>query len=180
MHELAKLADLIRSKNAIESQISALIGRPALLGHAGEYIAAHLFGIVLEESASHRGSDGSFADGPLAGRSVNIKWYSRQSGVLDITPESLPDYYLVLAGPPSAALSSRGMTLPWAIESVFLFDALALVEMLSARGVKIGIATSVTKTAWEQAQIFPAQHNTALILSDLQRELLGLFSLDGG
>ena len=70
MHDLAKLAELIRSKNAIESQITALIGRPALLGHAGEYIAAHVFGIVLEESVSHRGTDGRFSDGPLARRSV--------------------------------------------------------------------------------------------------------------
>ena len=72
------------------------------------------------------------------------------------------------------------MTLPWTIESVFLFDAPALVGTLSARGVKIGIATSVTKAAWEQAQIFPARHNTALLLSERQRELLSLFSLAGG
>ena len=180
MRDLAKLAELIRSKNAIESQISKLIERPALLGHAGEYIAAHVFGIVLEESASHRGTDGHFSDGSLGGHSVNIKWYTRQTGILDITPASLPDYYLVLAGRRAAALSSGGMTLPWAIESVFLFDAPALVETLSTRSVKIGIATSVTRTAWEQAESFPSQHNKALLLSDPQRELLGLFSLAGG
>ncbi len=172
MHDLAKLAELVRRKNVIESQISALIGRPALLGHVGEYIAAHVFGITLEESASHRGSDGRFADGLLAGRSVNIKWYTRQTGALDITPASLPDYYLVLTGPRAPALSSRGMTLPWAIEAVYLFDALALVEKLAARRVKIGVATSVTQTAWEQAEIFPTQRNSMLILSDSQRDLL--------
>ncbi len=36
-------------------------------------------------------------------------------------------YYLVLAGPTSAALSSRGMTRPAVIAAVYLFDAMQLL-----------------------------------------------------
>ena len=110
MQDLARLAALIQQRNAIDQEIAQLIGRPALIGHVGEYIASRLFGIDLMASASHKGIDGYFGDGPLAGRSVNIKWYAKLEGMLDITPAALPDTYLVLAGPPDSALSSRGAT----------------------------------------------------------------------
>src|SRR4051794_10887323 len=44
---LARLADLLREKNAIDREIAAVLGRPALQGHAGEYIAAAVFDIEL-------------------------------------------------------------------------------------------------------------------------------------
>ena len=53
---------------------------------------------------------------------MNIKWYLKREGLLDTTESAALDYYLVLTGPPSAALSSRGTTRPWCIQAVFLFD----------------------------------------------------------
>jgi hypothetical protein len=141
----------------------------------GEYIATNVFGIKLEESAAQRAIDGRFVEGPLAGKTVNIKWYGKMEGLLDITPNHLPDYYLVMAGPKSGAVSSRGTTRPWLISAVYLFDARHLVGTLNTRGVKIGVATSVTASMWEEAQIYPIQRNNKLILSPDQKKQIELF-----
>jgi hypothetical protein len=175
MDTLADLAGLIRQKIDVDNQIARIIGRPALLGHTGEYIAAHIFDIALESSAAAKGFDGRFRTGPLANRSVNIKWYTKQEGLLDLTPDALPDHYLVLSGPKAAAASSRGTVLPWLIRSVFLFDARALEAELRQRGVKLGVATSVIGRLWEAAEIYPQQRNNAIIVTAEQREALALF-----
>jgi hypothetical protein len=175
MHDLEQLANLIHQREAIDNQIAALIHRPALLGHAGEYIAAAIFRIDLHQSATHKGSDGLFTTGDLAGRSVNIKWYSKQSGLLDMNAEALPDDYLVLAGPKTTAASSRGATAPWRIESVYLFDAQELAASLQERFMKPQIATSLRHEYWAAAEIYPAQRSARLILSDEQHSLLALF-----
>lgn len=47
MEDLSQLAKLIKIKNKVEAQISSLIGRPALIGHVGEYIAAHYQVLLL-------------------------------------------------------------------------------------------------------------------------------------
>jgi hypothetical protein len=101
MPELAEIASLIKQRNAVEQEITALTGRPAAIGHLREYIAAEIFHIALVDSASEKTIDGHFQMGPLIGRSVNIKWYAMQEGLLDITPTLQPDYFLVLAGPRS-------------------------------------------------------------------------------
>ncbi len=176
MHNLRRLAELISTRNVIDRDIAVTIGRPALIGHVGEYIASHVFGITLEESAAHKGSDGRFTDGDLAERTVNIKFYAKREGLLDLSLEGIPDYYLVLTGPKSAAASSRAGHRPWVIDSVFLFDAPQLHQTLSERGVKRGIATSVANTLWNEAQIYPDQRSKTLILSDDQQRLLALFS----
>ena len=160
----------------IDNQIAALLGRPAERGHTGEYIAAAIFGITLEESAVNKGSDGIFTAGALAGRSVNVKWYGKQFGLLDINPDGGTDYYLVLTGPKSTALSSRGSTNPWVISYVFLFDAAKLNIVLQTRGVKIGIDTSVVIEQWRQAEIYPEQNNLLLPLNDDQKKQLALFA----
>ena len=175
MNSLQRLAELIHVKKKVEDEIAHIIGRPALIQHVGEYIAAHVFNIQLEYSASHRGIDGHFIGGVLAGRSVNIKWYTKQEGLLDITREHLPDFYLVMTGPKSGAFSSRGTTRPWIISSVFLFDSHELIEVLLLRGVKIGIATSIVARMWNEAQIYPLQQNSKLALSSDQRKQLALF-----
>jgi hypothetical protein len=63
--------------------------------------------------------------------------------------------------------------LPWVIDSVFLFESEGLVATLTARKVKIGIATSVRKADWEAARVFPPQQAPPLQLSESQ---LALFS----
>lgn len=159
MDYLTKLAALIKKRNAVEKEMARIIGRPALIGHVGEFIASRIFSISLEEYASRKAVDGHFIDGPLAGRSVNIKWYARHEGLLDITPDALPEYYLVLTGPMEPAVSSRGSIRPWLVRSAFLFDAKVLVDKLNQRGVKIDVATSVAREFWEEAEVYPPQRN---------------------
>jgi hypothetical protein len=187
MNNLSLLIDLLREKNALDEKIAQLIGRPATTGHIGEYIAASIFGIILENSASNRGYDGRFLDGPLAGCTVNIKCYTKQEGILDLpkdadqTPEVLLNYYLVLTGAKSAAISSRGTHRPLVIETIFLFEALKLVRELTLRASKLGrkvnfgIATSIPKHFWEEAELYPTQRNQALVLTTEQKSLLALF-----
>jgi hypothetical protein len=172
---LTKLALAIKQKTIADNEIARIIGRPCERGHVGEYIAARVFAIALHASASHKGADGHFAEGNLAARTVNVKWYGKGEGLLDIATEAMPDFYLVMTGPSAAAVSSRGATRPWLISDVYLFDAAVLVERLRTRAVKIGIATSVAKELWEAAEIYPAPRNELLTLSDEQTSGLALF-----
>lgn len=175
LEPLPHLASLIRIRNQVEEAITAITQRPAAIGHLGEFIAAQIFQIELVTSASHKSLDGHFTTGSLTGASVNIKWYAKREGLLDITPLALPDYYLVLAGPKSTAMSSRGLSRPWLIDSVYLFRADSLVGTLQEGGVKIGIATSVRSSLWADVELFPTQANTEYILSEQQRQFLTLF-----
>jgi hypothetical protein len=173
---LARLAALVKERNRVEVEIAAIINRPAQLGHVGEYIAAHIFDLTLHPSAANKGSDGHFNSGPVAGRSVNVKWYGKQEGLLDINLGGLPDYYLVLAGPRGAPVSSKGMARPWVINSVFLFDVPSLLQDLRAANVKIGIATSIRSAVWHAAEVYPVGRNATIPLSNAQRAQLMLFS----
>jgi len=67
LNNLERLANLISRMNQINEEIAALIGRPALQGHIGEYISSKVFNIELEESASKKGVDGWFLNGSLGG-----------------------------------------------------------------------------------------------------------------
>ena len=121
MNQIEKIAELIHAKNKIDSidaELARIIKRPALIGHVGEYIAAHIFGIQLEQSANQKGYDGHFIQEPLSGKTVNIKWSAKQEGTLNITPAHLPDFYLVMTGPKSGAVTSRQTTRPWLINAL--------------------------------------------------------------
>ena len=174
-NELQELASLIKERNAVENAIAGLIGRPAHPGHVGEFVASGIFDIALPESAVNRGNAGHFRNGPLAGKSVNIKKYSLHQGVLAIRDDALPDYYLVLTGPKDSQGTSRGTTQPWVVEYAFLFDAHDLVQRLKQRGVKIGVATSVKQELWREAEIYPSSNNPALELTAAQRSMLEMF-----
>ena len=52
--ELEKLASLLSEMNAIGERISEVTQRPATIGHTGEYIAAEIFDIELEEAATSK------------------------------------------------------------------------------------------------------------------------------
>lgn len=69
---LARVASQIVGRNAVGAEIAGIVGRPALLGHVGEWIAAVIFSIRLHQSASTPTSDGLFTAGPLTGKSVNV------------------------------------------------------------------------------------------------------------
>lgn len=179
MDALPELAALVRRKNAIDDAIAALVQRPAQVGHVGEYIASRVFDITLERSATHKDSDGRFQSGPLQGCTVNIKWYLKREGLLDLSAYVAPDhYYLVMTGPKAAPVASIGATRPWVIDYVFLFNAAALCHALTSKPkpVKIGVATSVTKDLWAAAEIYPHASCPWLTVSGDQRARLALFS----
>ena len=175
MNNLKLLASLLTRRNALDEKIVVLIDHPAIRGHIGEWIAQEIFKVKLAKSANRKGFDGRFADGPLDEQTVNVKWYGRREGFLDISPVNLPDNYLVMIGPKKGPTKS----LPLVITEVFLFDAHELVNRLRKRkpNVRLGIATGVPKHEWEAARVYPeAAPGARLTLTDAQREALKLFA----
>jgi hypothetical protein len=172
---LTALADLLRERNAIDERISQIIQRPMTAGHAGEWIASRIFDVKLELSATVAAYDGKFRSGPLAGKTVNVKWYLKREGVLDMQSSPTLDYYLVMTGPRAAPISSKAGTRPWRIDSVYLFNSHDLLAEQQMRGVKIGIATSVREAQWSAAEIYPKATCQSLIVSPEQAALLRLF-----
>jgi hypothetical protein len=175
MTNLPRLAELIRSRNTVESNIANLLGNSVNLGTVGAYIASTIFGITLIPSSHHSEFAGIFSSEPLAGKTVDVQWYPRREGFLNVHNEPAPDYFLVLAGPKQESSTARALVNPWIIRSVHLFNAQELLTALRERGVQIGPHTSVINQLWERAEIFPVQHNTTLILTGEQRQLLQLF-----
>lgn len=171
--ELQHLAALIRHKNEVDGAIARLIERPALAGNIGEFVAARVFGIDLEPPGSHAGYDGTFRDPPLAGKTVNVKTYSRNEWILDISGHHC-DYYLVMTGPPGPARDRA-----WVIDTVYLFDTVELLAKVRSRRIKIGVATSVLMEDWEAARIFPARGGAPLRLTKAQVAALKLFGSGG-
>lgn len=164
--EVERIAALVAERNAIDAEIGRITGRPVVAGHLGEWIASQIFDIALEHSAAAKDIDGHFASGPLAGRSVNVKWYGKQDGTLNLKEAAEADYYLVMTGPKGAAISSRGAARPLSISAVYLFSMPELIAALRERGVRIGIATSVRVADWADAEIYPRRRNRTLPLSD--------------
>lgn len=172
---LAHIAALLRERNNIDASIAKVIDRPVTAGHLGEWIAAKIFDIELEESAANQGFDGHFRSGALRGHTVNIKWYMKRSGLLDTTEFQDLDYYLVLTGPPSAAGSSRGISRPWCIQAVFVFAAGEVLAGQLARGVRPGIASSVIRKYWDAAEIYPQPRDPVLAVTTEQVQMLRMF-----
>jgi hypothetical protein len=168
--ELQRLAELLVERNECDRKIARLIARPATVGNIGEYVASRVFQIRLVFSESQAGYDGVFQEGPFAGRTVNIKSYSRHQSIRDVGSHPC-DFYLVLTGPRGAARH-----LPWGIESVFLFESTELLGRLKERGVKIGVATSVTSGDWEAARVFPPQPSSPYALTGEQLNMLSTFA----
>lgn len=178
--QLRELASLHARRNEIDDAIAALIARPATPGHIGELIAARVFDIELYCSASHKAADGTFRSGPLRRASVNIKLYGKQEGLIDLREDTIPDFYLVLTGPRSAAGSSRGGTRPILIEHAFLFRGQGLHATIGARGKKPRVATSVRQAEWKEAEIWPESRSPHLRLDRDQAAALRAFSGNGG
>ncbi len=172
---LEKLAELLSEMNAIGEKVSEITQRPATIGHTGEYIAAEIFDIELEESANAKGFDGRFRSGSLAGRTVNVKWYGKLEYMLDINPDALPDFFLVMTGPKALEMTSKGGIRLWLIDYVFLFNAAELIIELNARGVKIGNPTSVRKHEFQAAEIYPNKRSMVYRMTDDQMGKLVAF-----
>ncbi len=174
MSDLPRLAELLRARNTVESNIAHLLGNPVNLNTLGEHIAAAIFGITLIPAS--REFAGIFSAQPLRGKTVDVQWYPRREGSLAIHVDPAPEYYLVLAGPRQEAGAARALVSPWVISSVHLFHGAELLSVLRERGVQIGSRTSIINQLWERAEIFPQQHNPDLPLSEEQRALLRLFA----
>lgn len=175
MDDLVRLSNLIKDLNDLTAQIGSIINRPAQIGHLGEYIAAKIFDITLQESASAKSIDGYFNTGALAKRSVNIKWFLKNDGLMNLARRSPPDFYLVMTGRMVAPATSRGKIRPYVIKYVYLFGGQEIGEKLQSRGVKIGIASSVRKDDWQTAEIYPRQVNQQLLLNPKQITMLKMF-----
>lgn len=173
--QLDRLAGLLRQRNALDADIASILGRPMTSGHAGEWIASQVFGIELEESASAAAIDGRFRTAPLAGLTVNVKWYLVREGMLDMTESDVLDYYLVLTGPLATGATARQWLRPWVITNVYLFDARALAEDLRTRGSRIGTASSVRNEHWAAAEVYPSNAHWLLQLTQNQRDALARF-----
>jgi len=178
--QVKRLAELFRQRNVVDAEIARLINRPAEKGHIGEWLAAAIFDIELKASATHRSVDGHFRSGVLAGRSVNIKFYGKQESILDMARSHHPDHYLVLTGAKGAAHSSVGRTRPLTVEHVYLFDGEQLHCAISGRGCKIGVATSVARRYWDEAEVYPRSNCASWTLADDQRAMLAQFREAGG
>lgn len=175
MSDLARLAQLLHARNTVESNIANLLRCSVNLSSVGEYIAATIFGITLIPSAHHSEFAGIFAHGQLAGKTVDIQWYPRREGFMNVHTQQAPDYYLVLAGPRQESSTTRALVHPWLILSVHLFESNSLLAALQERGVQLGSHTSIINQFWERSEIFPSAHNSTLQLTDEQRQLLQMF-----
>jgi hypothetical protein len=175
MNNLPRLAELLRARNKVESNIANLIEQPVNIGSVGDYIASVIFGITHEKSPTQKAIYGRFLYGPHAGQSVDVQWHIKREGDLSLRTDPPADYYLVFTGPKASANVTNRLVNPWVIESVYFFDAKELLAALNERGVQIGNRTSVIGQLWERAEIFPVQKTNRLILSEEQRRLLTLF-----
>lgn len=175
--KLERVSMLVAHRNGIDAEIGSITGWPVVAGHLGEWIAAQVFDIELENSAVSKAIDGRFRSGLLAGKTVNVKWYGMQEGLLDMSDDPALDYYLVMAGPKGPPSSSRGVPRPLTLDAVYLFDAHELFKSLTERGIKIGIATSVRTAHWSAAEIHPNPNNSTLILGPEQHNALSLFKI---
>ena len=166
---MTRIAELLRARNSIDAEIAVITGRPMTSGHLGEWIASRVFDIELEPSAAATAIDGRFRSAPFAGRTVNVKWYLKREGLLDMSSSPVLDCYLVLTGP----ASSRGSIRPWSVDAVYLFDAHQLHDEQTARGAKIGVASSVLRSQWDAAEIYPRE-SSRFPLTAAQAEMLAL------
>ena len=173
---LREIASLLKDRNRIDAAISNVIGKPMTSGHLGEWIASQIFDVTLEARANARAIDGHFNRGELDGRTVNVKWYLKREGILDMSTGLQPDFYLVLVGPKSAATAK--LTRPWRIDAVHLIDTADLLKELVAAGRRVGVASSIRNDVWARSEIFPVENPSLFTLSEDKRAALREFALD--
>lgn len=74
--------------------------------------------LELEHAANAPGIDGRCTTGNLTGNTVNVKQKGQDDAMLDMNRSRILDYYLVVAGPCGAPVSSRGKIRPICIDAV--------------------------------------------------------------
>jgi hypothetical protein len=142
MESLPALAALIRVRGCIDQQIAKIMNRPVHSGHFGEYVACTVLDIEPSAMARQKGYDGIFRSGALAGRTVNVKYRTRHSGLLNLgtstDPDDHPDFYLAVEGPRISAGPSAGVHAPLCVDVVYLFESQELLKALAERGIRPG------------------------------------------
>jgi hypothetical protein len=183
LDDLSTLAALLEQRARIDQQIAAIFGRPVHPGHFGEFVASAIFGVELAPTATHKAHDGTFRSGPLAGATVNVKFRSRHTDLLNIAasadPRDHPACYLVLEGLTRPAGSSRGEHAPLCVAQAYLFESRPLLAALAARGVDAhlqGRSINPGRASWRAAMVYPEAHYPRLTLTDAQRDALRLFA----
>jgi hypothetical protein len=181
--DLSALAALLRQRARIDQQIAAILGRPVHPGHFGEFVASAIFGVKLAPSATQKAYDGTFRSGPLAGATVNVKFRSRHTDLLNIAASAdrrdHPDYYLALEGLTRPAGSTRGEHAPLCVAQAYVFESRPLLAALAKRGVVAhlqGRTINPGRAAWRAAMVYPEAHSPCLALTDAQRDALRLFA----
>lgn len=179
---LRRLAALLTARNVLDREMTKIIGKPMEKGNFGEFVAAQIFDIRLNEKATEKGYDGRFTVGeysgaPLKDRKVEIKYYAKCNHDLDLkTGEAKPAFYLVMTGPPKRDNEAKDTPAPWVIESVFLFETEALERVVVPKTNPVGIK----KERWAEAQIYPAHNGDFTnegqeFVNDERRAALALF-----
>src|SRR5258708_17280287 len=130
MPDLPRLADLLRARNTVESNIANLLGSGVNLNTVGVYIAATIFGITLLPFTRSSEFTGTFASQPLSGKTVDVQWYPRREGFMNVRAEASPDYYLVFAGPKQESSTARALVNPCLVSSLHLFETQDLPSAL--------------------------------------------------
>ena len=177
MIQLEQLADLLQVLNTVNHALSGLLGRTANVGNISEIIASEILDIQLAERANHPVFDGTFASGPLQGKTVNVKWRNDGSKTINMKDsDMLPDYFLALTGPKKSSTKMGSPYHPFAIKEVCLFAAASLVQRLKKDGIPIGHQTRVGAEAWEKARIYPVQKGSPLPLMRTQEDLFTVFA----
>src|SRR5262249_24369301 len=77
---LARTAALLPERNAIDAELAELTERPMTSGHLGEWIAAQVFDIALEEAANAPAINARFRSGPLGARPSTSSGTSSRKG----------------------------------------------------------------------------------------------------
>ncbi|MFM8321756.1 MAG: hypothetical protein ACKOC5_12655 [Chloroflexota bacterium] len=170
---LLRLSALIEQRNQLDAEIAGLIDAPAQPAYLAEFIARVVFEIQPREGRDQRRIDGHFSNGRLAGRTVAVRWYPRQTDVLDIPAIWQPDYLLAFSGP---CLDGDQNSRPWVIEAAYLFDTRALVHKLKRFGQAPGVAVPLNSETWRAAEIYPRAYSPLLRLTPEQGQLLALFA----
>lgn len=169
---LQELCTLLAERNQVDARIAAVIRRPAQRGHIGEFIARHVFRITECESASQKGFDGWFAEGFLHGKSVNIKFYGKDTGLWAIKGYPATDYYLVMCGRRTDAESSRGTTRPLDVATVYLMPERVLADASVKPGVTAGVPVAIRRAH----RIYPTPGDRAILtLTESQLAQLAMF-----
>ena len=180
MERLPRLAELIRMRSAIDGKIAKILNRPVHSGHFGEYVACTTLDIEPSPMARQKHYDGIFRSGSLTGRTVNVKYRTRHSGLLNLgsstDPADHPDFYLAVEGPRMSPGSSAGAHAPLCVDVVYLFETQHLLKVLAERGIRPGAPINPGRALWDAAMIYPDSRNPLLRLTREQRDALSLFA----